>query len=159
MGCFIISLHAQGRGLWEAGKQGTSTETLETELRPRTLAQRGWKAPAQGLALSEDTTVFHADVYSGVWLGEASPRRDWRRDCPKPPVGQGTQGRTLKKPLRSEKTPEGLEVTAVTFTARPSGCRGQTVPRGLVITSGWIPPSSKTGALWLVQIPLQANAG
>lgn len=27
-----MSLHAQGRVLWEAGKQGTGTDTLETEL-------------------------------------------------------------------------------------------------------------------------------
>lgn len=31
VGCFIMSLHAQGSILWEAGKQGTSMDALETE--------------------------------------------------------------------------------------------------------------------------------
>ena len=43
-----------------------------------------------------------------MWLGEASPSRDWRRDCPKASVGQSTQIRTRKKHLRSEKMPEFL---------------------------------------------------
>lgn len=32
VGCFIMSLHAQGRVQWEAGKHGTGTDALETEL-------------------------------------------------------------------------------------------------------------------------------
>lgn len=70
-----MSLHAQGRVQWEAGKHGTGTDALETELLRGPWLSVGWKAPAELLAPRTppcSAQMFTLALLSGTSGGRAS---------------------------------------------------------------------------------------